>query len=170
MTDLQLIELFLSGSEKAFEFFYKNHKDNIFRFVLAMTNGSNATEDICASIWEKFIHKCKHIKSNPVAYLYAIARSKSLDYLRSKPNNIQENTEHLMLTTPNLEQNIALSKTLISINALPFEQKEALLLKYFAGYSLEEIAKYQDVNCESAKSRIRYALNKIRLVFAGENS
>jgi RNA polymerase sigma-70 factor (ECF subfamily) len=48
------------------------------------------------------------------------------------------------------------------VHALPQEQREAFVLKEDAGLSVEQIAKVTDVNAETAKSRLRYAVRKIR--------
>ena len=48
------------------------------------------------------------------------------------------------------------------ISELPDEQREAFLLREEAGMSLAEIAEVTGVNIETAKSRLRYAVNRLR--------
>jgi len=55
------------------------------------------------------------------------------------------------------------SERLIQIVAeLPEAQREAFVLRQEAGMSIEEIAEATGVNRETAKSRLRYAMSKIR--------
>ena len=54
------------------------------------------------------------------------------------------------------------SRMLRVISSLPAEQKEVFVLKEDAGLSVEQIANIIDVNVETAKSRLRYAIQKIR--------
>ena len=48
------------------------------------------------------------------------------------------------------------------LSALPEAQREAFLLREEGGLTLEEIAQATGVNMETAKSRLRYALAKLR--------
>ena len=49
-----------------------------------------------------------------------------------------------------------------AIKCLPELQREVFLLREESGLSLDEIAKITDVNMETAKSRLRYAVNSLR--------
>jgi len=51
---------------------------------------------------------------------------------------------------------------------LPIDQKEALVLQQFNGMSLEEIAEITDVPLETVKSRLRYAMQKLRAQLQGQ--
>jgi RNA polymerase sigma-70 factor (ECF subfamily) len=53
-----------------------------------------------------------------------------------------------------------------AINELPSVQKEALVLQQFNDLSLDEIAQISAVPVETIKSRLRYAMQKLRLHFA----
>ena len=67
-----------------------------------------------------------------------------------------------------LERRQAVAELHAAIRALPVEQKEALVLQQFNGMSLEEIAAFSAVPVETVKSRLRYAMRKLRQHFAGE--
>ncbi|HKY91007.1 MAG TPA: sigma-70 family RNA polymerase sigma factor, partial [Nevskiaceae bacterium] len=58
--------------------------------------------------------------------------------------------------------NERLRRVLDAVARLPFEQREAFLLKEEGGLSLEEIAEATGVGRETVKSRLRYALAKLR--------
>jgi RNA polymerase sigma-70 factor (ECF subfamily) len=57
-----------------------------------------------------------------------------------------------------------------AVEALPLEQRSALILFAQGGLSLEEVARVTGVAAETAKSRLRYARAKLRTLFAGERS
>src|SRR5258706_14799981 len=57
------------------------------------------------------------------------------------------------------EQQAAL---LAALGALPREQREAFLLHEETGLTTEEIARVTDVGVETAKSRLRYAIRKLK--------
>lgn len=172
LNDKELINLFLQGSEQAFEIFYKKHKDNVFRYVLAMTSNHDTSTEICAAAWEMFINKCHLILDNPSAYLFAIARNELANYYRKNPTTKSSDKESNDIFSISIDTDAEIAMLLKSLNELPESQKEALLLKHLAGFSLNEIAKYQGISHESAKSRVRYAIKKLRTYFSlsGETS
>jgi DNA-directed RNA polymerase specialized sigma24 family protein len=51
---------------------------------------------------------------------------------------------------------------LAALGALPQEQREAFLLHEESGLTIEEIARVTDVGLETAKSRLRYAIRKLK--------
>ena len=106
------------------------------------------------------------MNDNPSAYLFAISRSQLSNYYRKHPNIIAQKLEVDMSDDQCLTYTADFSNLMKQINQLPFNQKEALLLKHLAGYSLDELAQYQGINQESAKSRVRYAVKKIRNYFS----
>jgi len=48
------------------------------------------------------------------------------------------------------------------VDGLPDEQREAFMLREEAGLTVAEIAEVTGVNTEAAKSRLRYAVKKLR--------
>jgi RNA polymerase sigma-70 factor (ECF subfamily) len=165
VTEQQLIKLYLSGQSSAFDTLYKRHKDNLYRFILGMVGNHHCAEDVAAKVWCKFLDKCDVIETNPIAYLYAIARNQVAEYFRKQKVSEsfeEEDVAHSCIIEAKAESDGIVSK----LNKLPFEQREALLLKHLAGYSLDEIAYYQDINRESAKTRLRYAMSKIRHILS----
>jgi RNA polymerase sigma-70 factor (ECF subfamily) len=50
----------------------------------------------------------------------------------------------------------------LALASLPSEQKEALVLQQFCGMSLEDIAAVVAAPVETVKSRLRYAMRKLR--------
>jgi RNA polymerase sigma-70 factor (ECF subfamily) len=54
------------------------------------------------------------------------------------------------------------SALLAAVSALPQEQREAFLLHEETGLTIEEIARVTDVGVETAKSRLRYAVRKLK--------
>ena len=65
-----------------------------------------------------------------------------------------------------LEQKIELFNSLL--DDLPHEQREVFLLKEEADMSIAEIAETVGINHEAAKSRLRYAVTKLRKGLADE--
>jgi RNA polymerase sigma-70 factor (ECF subfamily) len=72
--------------------------------------------------------------------------------------------------TPQPEETVArkqdAARLLAAIDALPAAQREAFVLQQEGDLSVEEIAAATGVNRETAKSRLRYAMAKLRAQFA----
>jgi RNA polymerase sigma-70 factor (ECF subfamily) len=60
MDDRELITLYISGNEKAFETLLMRHKDKIFRFVYMKVRCHDLTEDIFQETFIKVINKLYH--------------------------------------------------------------------------------------------------------------
>lgn len=169
MTEQQLIKLYLDGQTSAFDTLYKRHKDNLYRYVLGMIGHPQCAEDVSAKVWCKFVDKCDLIESNPIAYLYAIARNQVAEYFRMKKVTVifeEDEVAHVCF----MEAKAEIDGVLTKLIDLPINQREVLLLKHFAGYTLDEIASYQNINRESAKTRLRYAMSKIRHILSPAGS
>ncbi len=54
-----------------------------------------------------------------------------------------------------------------AVQQLPAAQREAFLLHTEAGMSLDELARLTGVGTETAKSRLRYAYARLRVLLAG---
>lgn len=54
------------------------------------------------------------------------------------------------------------SALLAALGSLPREQRETLLLHEETGLTIDEIARVTDVGLEAAKSRLRYAIRKLK--------
>jgi RNA polymerase sigma-70 factor (ECF subfamily) len=61
-----------------------------------------------------------------------------------------------------IDRKRAAERLLAALAELPEAQREAFLLQQEGEFSLEEIAQATGVNRETAKSRLRYALAKLR--------
>ena len=60
------------------------------------------------------------------------------------------------------ERSLARERLEAALNDLPEEQRDAFLLHEEGGLTIDQIAAVTDCNRETAKSRLRYAINKLR--------
>jgi RNA polymerase sigma-70 factor (ECF subfamily) len=174
LNDTALMMRYQDGDMAAFETLYNRHRGPLFRFLLRQIGNQQFAEDVFQEVWSRIIRNSK--KYRPTAkfttYIYHIARNCSVDHYRrmSKEQNIvsagDDATEEPVAITgnpvtaaSNRDKRKALSDAL---NDLPVEQREAFLLKEESGMSLDEIATVTSVSRETVKSRLRYALGKLR--------
>lgn len=161
-----------NGDAAAFEALYKNHKGPLYRYVLRQCEESYADE-IFQDIWIKLINAREkyEIKAKFTTWLYNIAHNRIIDHYRRyniRPVNDQNETlekvpseedEQPDRQAHNSEQ---VEHLLTAIKHLPNDQRDTFLLHEEAGLSIDQIAQATGVSFEAAKSRLRYAISKLR--------
>jgi len=166
-----------AGNADAFELLYQRYKTPLYGFVLRQC-GAQTVDELFQDIWLKVIkaRNSYQVKASFKTWLYHLARNRIIDQYRR--NNIQlvdSNTDQLEAmentTVAQPEKNLQLQTQhealLQAITELPADQKEAFLLREEAGLSIEQIAQTCGINFETAKSRLRYAVKKLRRKVGG---
>lgn len=179
VTDEQLMELYRDGDAGSFDVLYHRHKGGMFRFLLRQCKDKGVAEELFQDVWSNIIRSRERYQ--PTAkfstFLYQIAHNRLVDHIRKQPELVlsldAEDDDAISLVelipadTGSQPEIIVERKRLIErlaeqIEGLPTLQREAFLLREEAGLSLEEIAGATGVTPETAKSRLRYAVAKLR--------
>ena len=167
-TDEQLMQQYAKGDTKAFDELYARHRAPLYRYFNRQVNNAATANDLYQGAWEKIIKaRGKYRPTSPfTAWMYRIAHNHLVDhYRRSKPVDSAE-TETLPDKNPGPAQDVIdgeQNKQLrVGIINLPEEQRNTLLLKLETGLKMEEIARVTGVSRETVKSRLRYAVNKLK--------
>jgi RNA polymerase sigma-70 factor (ECF subfamily) len=170
--DEALMQRYQRGSEQSFRILYERHRSALLRFVKRLAPDGGEDEEIAQETWmavikgrERFLPKARF-----VTYLYSIARRRTVDRWRRRgrlPEFESEALDSVIGPTqhepPNHANNTALGvDLLLAIDALSLPQREAFLLRAEGGLSIDEIAAVTGVNRETAKSRLRFALSRLR--------
>ena len=169
--DGALMLLYRDGDVAAFETLYRRHNDALYRYLLRLSRSPEAAEDIFQEAWSKIIRARQTYR--PTAqfktFLYRVARNCFIDYIRR--NRRHEQTVDLApehqpdpgeLPDALTERSLARRRLAAALLELPDEQRDVFLLREEGGFSLEQIASITDSNRETVKSRLRYAVNKLR--------
>ena len=131
------------------------------------TDGHAEAEDVVQDAFVRFWPNRVSTR-NARAYLYSCVRSAAMDRRRSearrrgreelaRPADSEENLfEHAM---EHDERREAIEKTL---QALPDEQKEVVIMKIWGGLTFQGIAEALAISANTAASRYRYALASLR--------
>jgi RNA polymerase sigma-70 factor (ECF subfamily) len=176
MTDLDDTALMLryaDGDTGAFETLYGRHRAPLFRFLLRQAGDRQMAEDIFQEVWSRIISNSSNYRPTArfTTYLYHIARNCMIDqYRRTATQPATRNAENSqidqLVSADNPVANAARTEMLSSIEGallnLTHEQREAFLLKEEGGFTLQEISEITGVGRETVKSRLRYALGKLR--------
>lgn len=179
VADEQLMELYRDGDAGAFDILYHRHKGGLFRYLLRLCKNQSVAEELFQEVWSNIIRSRERYQ--PTAkfstFLYQVAHHRAIDHIRQTPapalsleaENEEGNTLADMIPADAgdqpeflVERKRLLTSMVEQIEALPMLQREAFLLREEAGMSLEEIATATGTSAETAKSRLRYALAKLR--------
>jgi RNA polymerase sigma-70 factor (ECF subfamily) len=149
----------------------------VFRYVLRQVGFRSAAEEVFQEVWTNIISSRARyrVEARFATFLYRVAHNCVIDHFRRKPPlqliSLEEDDaeEAMQVAGPRQEQPeraVARRQTagqlLRALALLPDEQREAFLLHEEGGLTLEEIADVTGVGRETVKSRLRYALVKLR--------
>lgn len=177
-SDETLMLRYRGGDADAFELLYRRHKDPLYRYMLRQCGNHAVAEELFQDVWLNIIrtHTRYTVGARFQTFLYHVAHNRLIDhYRRSKngalPVSYDENAP-VMDATDNdgshqqperiIDGQRQLQQLAELIDELPEAQREAFLLREESGLDLEEIAAITCVNTETAKSRLRYAMVKLR--------
>jgi len=173
--DETLMQRYRRGNELAFQELYRRYRGPLLRFVRKMSPGAAEDEEIAQEVWMAVIQGRERYvpRARFVTYLFSIAHRKTVDRWRRLGRSLEfdscvEDLDSVAGPTryePDTQAtNIVLGADLLSaIAALPIPQREAFLLRAEAGLAVEEIATVTDTKRETAKSRLRFALYRLRI-------
>jgi RNA polymerase sigma-70 factor (ECF subfamily) len=170
--DSALMLRYRDGDVSAFETLYRRHNDSLYRYLLRLCRNPAAAEDVFQEVWSKIIKARENYRPTAkfTTFLYHVAHNCFVDHVRR--NKRHENTADVEPDSqadaseqPDdlAEKAIARRRLEAALRDLPDEQRDVFLLHQEAGLSLEQIAAITDCKRETAKSRLRYAIRKLRV-------
>jgi RNA polymerase sigma-70 factor (ECF subfamily) len=169
--DTALMLRYRDGDVSAFEDLYRRHNDAVFRYLLRLCQHRSTAEDVFQEAWGKIVKSRENYR--PTAkfstFLYRVAHNCFIDHVRrnkrhattasAEPDSQPDPSD---LPETEVERQLARQRLDAALGELPEEQRDVFLLREEAGLSLDEIATVTGSNRETAKSRLRYAVNKLR--------
>jgi len=176
VSDEQLMLRYRDGDVAAFEELYGRHRGGVFRYVLRQVGLRSAAEEVFQEIWMNLISSRTRyrVEARFATFLYHVAHNCVIDHFRRKtPLHLisldDDPDETVQVAGPEREQperaaamRQSAAKLLNALALLPPEQREVFLLHEEGGLTLEEIAAVTGSGRETAKSRLRYALARLR--------
>ena len=178
--DESLIAEYCDGQHAAFEILYQRHSDPLYRFILRQCNHHiSQTEEIFQDIWMNVIKNSQQFRAESKfsTYLYQIARNKIIDHARKSISHHEadhSNESDILEAAQNhrpdhkAQLDICIELLQQCIQRLPDDQREAFVLKQESEHSLSELAQITQTTLETVKSRLRYAMKKLREWLPGE--
>jgi RNA polymerase sigma-70 factor (ECF subfamily) len=176
--DDELMRRYARGDMRAFETLYRRHKSALYRYLVRQTRNTETANDLFQDAWSKVI--ASRDRYEPRAqfrtFLFRIAHNCFIDHcrravVRNESGGGADGWESMLPGSEHdqpdarAEQAQLTASYRAALATLPAEQRDAFLL-YESGLSLEEVASVSAVGPETAKSRLRYAVTKLRAILA----
>lgn len=162
------------GDSAAFTELVAQMGDRLFAFIARFLGNRTEAEDVYQNVWIKVATRAELYdpQARWETWLYTIARHACLDALRARSRrrevSWEEGEEEASRPTPDdppekkLEEEELGLRIANAVEALPLEQREVFLLKEEGNLTFEEIGDLLGCGKETAKSRMRYALARLR--------
>lgn len=168
------------GDLEAFHSLYNRHRTGLYRYFLRQT-GPAMAEELFQDAWAGVIQSRRRYRPGASfrTWLYTLARNRLIDHWRAQgrlpdrddgvnadglPDGSVSRAGHLHLT----DLRDCIEQLLAQVAALPDAQRETFLLRHEAGLSLAQIAEAMKTGIETARSRLRYAMDRLRLALPDE--
>jgi RNA polymerase sigma factor (sigma-70 family) len=178
-TDESLMLRYQSGDAGAFDVLYARHRTGLFRFITRQCRSQSHAEELFQEVWMSLIQARDRYKVEAQfrTWLFTIAHNKLMDYFRRHSKAevklferedgeepalnlvVGSRVDEPEVKAQSKEQGEAILRVLAS---LPAPQREAFLLYEEGGLGIDEIAAAAGISFEAAKSRLRYAIAKLR--------
>jgi len=174
--DTTLMLRYRDGDARAFELLYERHKGPLYRYLQRMCGRREVADDLFQEVWSKVIASRSRyeVRAQFNTFLFRIAHNCAVDYFRrsGRPHeNAAQDVDEIAEEIGAAEHerpDAALSEAQVrsdfrrALAELPPEQRDVFVLYEESGLTLEEIGRITGVAMETAKSRLRYAVGKLR--------
>lgn len=169
--DERLMCRYRDGDAGAFESLYERHRGGLFRFVLRQIGDRAQSEELFQDIWMKVIDARGNYTPDArfTTWLYRLARNHLIDNFRrravrpvTEASTVEPADREALQPERQAETDGRLSRLVAAVEALPDEQRTVFLMRQEGGLSVPEIAAATGVSLETTKSRLRYALRRLR--------
>ena len=168
-----LVEAVRSGDPAAFEAFYRRYEGAVYRTALALVRDGSTAEEVVVDTFVRAHSACRRLdpQRSPLPWLQRIAVHLALNALRRRrlglarfPDPEQAPWPDLGAPSPALaaedrETSAALAR---AIGRLPAPMRVVVVLRFVQELTLGEIAAALDCPLGTVKSRLHYALRRLR--------
>ena len=180
VTDVQLAEQLTAGDVRALEVLYDRYGALAYSISVRVLGDPGKAEDVVQEVFLKVWTNSARFdagRGSLRTWLLTAVRNRSIDYLRGR--GAQERSEREIPefapageagSDPWREVSLSMEREAVrqALDSLPSEQKQAVELAYFGGYSYPEIADMIRVPLSTVKGRMRLGMEKLHSYLLGK--
>lgn len=182
--DRELLARIAKKDEEGFLRFYRRYSSIVYTLSRRITGQDHDAEDVVTEVfmelWEKSARYCPS-KGSPFTYLIMLTRCRALDNKRGHSRRTHPVLDWALDGQPNdaaatelpeeavfaVEQSEIVAQ---AINDLDADQRDAVELAFFDGYTHKAAAEKLGIPLGTLKGRIRVALDRLRFILQAFNN
>jgi RNA polymerase sigma-70 factor (ECF subfamily) len=177
LEDKVLVWRFKRGNKEAFCRIYEKYRDDLLRLAVSLLNETGTAEDVVHDVFISFIRSSRQFEltGSLKGYLATCVANRACNVSRAyrrKENAGLDKVVQIASDFKRPDQWIISSEELQQLSnalaQLPYSQREAITLHLQAGMKFREIAEFQEVPTNTAQSRYRCGLDKLRSLLNSE--
>lgn len=185
LTDDKLVAAYIDGDNAAFDTLLRRHQSKVFAYIYSIVKNRDVANDLFQETFVKAITTLRQGRYAEAgkfsAWITRIAHNLIIDYYRQEKaeNLVSSDREEVdifnrrHLSERNIEDILVLDQIHDDvrriIDALPENQREVLVMRYYRDMSFKEIAEATKVSINTALGRMRYAIINMRRIAAQNN-
>lgn len=149
---------------------YDAHAAGLFRYLISFTKCEADARDLLQDLFIKLARGEKGQAVTETARLYRIAHNLAVDWLRRRAargeahERLSQESDSNPQCSGNPDSGVLAYSFARAVESLPDEQRAVVELKLFDGLTFEEIAEVQGVPLNTAASRWRYGIERLRAI------
>ena len=149
---------------------YDDHAQALFRFLLNYTRSEEDTHDLLQQLFEKLAAHPEFLGAarDERGYLLRLARNLAVDLIRRRTTQAkyqgqyEDQQARLFAPIDHADETVYERKIEEAMAGLPAEQRAIVHLKLWEEMTFEAIAETLDISPNTAASRYRYGIDKLR--------
>jgi len=149
---------------------YDEHAQAIFAFVLNLLRHESDTRDVLQELFIKVARDARLLEGvlDHRGFLLRLAHNQAIDLIRRRAardrnyEQLAEEKSALFATSEDPDQKALADSLAEALDELPPEQRAVVHLKLWERLTFEQIAATLDISPNTAASRYRYAIDKLR--------
>jgi RNA polymerase sigma-70 factor (ECF subfamily) len=169
ISDEQLMLNYAAGDLRAFDALYARFATRLMRYLTRLVVRPAVAEELFQEVWQRAIDARARYQPSARfgAWLFRIAHHLAIDHIRREQ---PQTDDSVLVHFPDgsaaplqaIEDEAQLQRLIAALDRLPAEQRAVVLLRAEGDLTLEEIAETMSCGRETIKSRLRYALAKLK--------
>ena len=142
---------------------YSEYQGKVMGYMRARLSSRTEAEDLCSDVFEKILRKIDGYdpsKSALGTWIFSITRNTLIDYFRrNRPSaELDENIAEEGEIGEGLLESETLGELAAALKKLPEQLRDIIVMRYYDGKPLTEIAKIMDLSYGAVKLRHQNAL------------
>jgi RNA polymerase sigma-70 factor (ECF subfamily) len=153
----------------AVELIWDRYAADLLAFLQALVRSKPDAEDVLQAVFVRMVCKRRQLAraGSLGAYIYGIARNEAASFLRLRrrmPNTVRIVEPWLTPVEANAGREELVEQLQVALIKLPQSQREVVVLKVYQGKTFQEIGELLDVSLNTAASRYRYAMERLKTI------